>query len=157
MSYQCNNGCGYQCICKPPVHLWVTNVFVSYHLWANQLYICQGIDQEPHPERPGSVQHYGSTLALRRRSTVSPPLCVDFLESGLQSCGSGSGIRCLFDPWIRDPGRIRDEQPGSYFRERRSQFFGLKYLNILFGSGIRDGKKSDPVSGMENIRIRDPG
>jgi hypothetical protein len=32
----------------------------------------------------------------------------------------GSGIGCLFDPWIRDPGwekvsiRIRDEQPGSY-------------------------------------------
>jgi hypothetical protein len=31
-----------------------------------------------------------------------------------QCCGSGSGIRCLFDPWIRDPGwvkvriRIRD-------------------------------------------------
>ncbi len=39
-----------------------------------------------------------------------------------QCCGSGSGIRCLFDPWIQDPGweeiriRIRDEQPGSYFR-----------------------------------------
>jgi hypothetical protein len=32
----------------------------------------------------------------------------------LQCCGSGSGIRCLFDPWIGDPGwvevsiRIRD-------------------------------------------------
>jgi hypothetical protein len=22
----------------------------------------------------------------------------------MQCCGSGSGIRCLFDPWIRDPG-----------------------------------------------------
>ena len=22
----------------------------------------------------------------------------------VQGCGSGSGIRCLFDPWIRDPG-----------------------------------------------------
>ncbi len=28
----------------------------------------------------------------------------------LQCCGSGSGIRCFFDPWIRD------EYPGSYFR-----------------------------------------
>jgi hypothetical protein len=32
-----------------------------------------------------------------------------------------SGIWCLFDPWIRDPGwskiRIRDEQARSYFRE----------------------------------------
>jgi hypothetical protein len=43
---------------------------------------------------------------------------------------------------------------------------GLKYLNSLmrirdpgwrqFGSGIRDGKKSDPRSGMEKSRIRDP-
>jgi hypothetical protein len=50
----------------------------------------------------------------------------------------GSGIGCLFDPWIRDPGRekvsirIRDEQPGSYFLELRNHFFaflGLKYIN----------------------------
>jgi hypothetical protein len=84
----------------------------------------------------------------------------------------GSGIGCLFDPWIRDPGwekvsiRIRDEQPGSYFLELRNHFFaflGFKYLNSLmrirdpgwrqFGSGIRDGKKSDPGSG---INIPDP-
>ncbi len=24
-------------------------------------------------------------------------------DSPNQCCGSGSGIRCLFDPWIRDP------------------------------------------------------
>jgi hypothetical protein len=45
----------------------------------------------------------------------------------------GSGIRCLFDPWIRDPGwvkksesgiRIRVEQPGSYFRKLRNNFMG---------------------------------
>ncbi len=50
--------------------------------------------------------------------------------------------------------RIRDEQPGSYFRELKNKFFGLKYLNSLmrirdgkkFGSGIRDGKNSDPGS-----------
>jgi hypothetical protein len=90
-----------------------------------------------------------------------------------QCCGSGSGIGCLFDTWIRDPGwekvsiRIRDEQPGSYFLELRNQFFcffgGLKYINSFmrirdpgwrqFGSGIRDGKKSDPGSG---INIPDP-
>jgi hypothetical protein len=61
--------------------------------------------------------------------------------------------------------RIRDEQPGSYFLELRNHFLfilGLKYLNSLrirdpgwrqFGSGIRDGKKSDPGSG---INIPDP-
>jgi hypothetical protein len=45
--------------------------------------------------------------------------------------GSGSGIQ------------IRDEQPGSYFRELRNNFWGLKHLN------------ADPGSGMEKILIRD--
>jgi hypothetical protein len=58
---------------------------------------------------------------------------------------------------------IRDEQPGSYSLELRNHFFGLKSLNSFmriwdlgwrqFGSGIRDGKKSDPGSG---INIPDP-
>jgi hypothetical protein len=61
---------------------------------------------------------------------------------------------------------IWDDQPGSYFLELRNHFFvffGLKYLNSLmrirdpgwrrFGTGIRDGKKSDPGSG---INIPDP-
>jgi hypothetical protein len=47
--------------------------------------------------------------------------------------GSGSGIR--------------DEQPGSYFLELRNHF--LVKILIFF-----DG---DPGSGMETIRIRDPG
>jgi hypothetical protein len=58
---------------------------------------------------------------------------------------------------------IRDEQPGSYFLELRNHFFaffGVKILKFFedpgwrqFGSGIRDGKKSDPESG---INIPDP-
>jgi hypothetical protein len=77
----------------------------------------------------------------------------------------GSGIGCLFDPWIRDGRKsasgsgIRDEQPGSYFLELRNYFFaflGLKYLYSLMR--IRDGDSSDPrwkkvVSG---INIPDP-
>jgi hypothetical protein len=50
---------------------------------------------------------------------------------------------------------IRDEQPGSYFLELRNHFvafLGVKILKFFdedpgwrqFGSGIRDGKKSDP-------------
>jgi hypothetical protein len=39
-------------------------------------------------------------------------------------------------------GSIRDEQPGSYFRELRNNFLGLKYLNSL--TRIRDGKNSYP-------------
>jgi hypothetical protein len=53
-------------------------------------------------------------------------------EEYYQSCGSGSGIRCLFDPWIRDGKKsrsgsgiwIRDEHPGSYFRELRNNVLG---------------------------------
>jgi hypothetical protein len=57
---------------------------------------------------------------------------------------------------------IRDEQPGSYFLERRNHFW-VKILKFFdadpgsgwrqFGSGIRDAKKSDPGSG---INIPDP-
>ncbi len=92
----------------------------------------------------------------------------------------GSGIRDWVPFWPLDPGSgirdwrksasgsgIRDEQPGSYFLELRNHFllfFWLKYLNSLmrirdpgwrqFGSEIRDGKMSDPGSG---IRDKHPG
>jgi hypothetical protein len=68
----------------------------------------------------------------------------------------GSGIGCLFDPWIQDPGwekvsiRIRDEQPGSYFLELRNHFFAF------FGVKILKFFDEDPGSGMETVRIRDP-
>jgi hypothetical protein len=59
-----------------------------------------------------------------------------------------------------DPGsEIREEQPGSYFLELINHFFaffGVKILKFFYevpGSGIRDGKKSDPGSG---INIPDP-
>jgi hypothetical protein len=49
--------------------------------------------------------------------------------------------------------RIRDEQPGSYFLELRNHFFaffGLKIKILKFFD-------EDPGSGMETVRIRDPG
>ncbi len=59
----------------------------------------------------------------------------------LQCCGSGSGIRYFFDPRIRDGQkiriRIRDEQPGSYFRDLKNNIF--KFFDV------------DPGSGMEKI------
>jgi hypothetical protein len=57
---------------------------------------------------------------------------------------SGSGIR------------IRDEQPGLYFRELKKLFFGLKYFNSLMR--IRDGKHSDPgrKKFRSGINIPDP-
>ncbi len=89
----------------------------------------------------------------------------------------GSGFR---DPgWVKSQNPDPDEQPGSYFRDLRNPFFGLQYLNSLmrirdpgswmekFGSGIRDGKTSDPWSGIsipdpqhwwaENVRGRGKG
>jgi hypothetical protein len=47
-------------------------------------------------------------------------------------------------------GSTRDEQPGSYFRELRTNVFGLKYLNVLM-------RILDPESGTEKIRIWGPG
>ncbi len=50
-----------------------------------------------------------------------------FMSPGLGS-GMGKKIRI----------RVRDEQPGSYFRELRNNFLGLIYLNALME------KNSDP-------------
>ncbi len=81
-----------------------------------------------------------------------------------QCCGSG--IWCLFDPWIRDPGwvkksgsgsGIRDEQPWSYFLELRNHFFVLKYFDADPGSEIQNGNNSDPGSGINTASyITDP-
>jgi hypothetical protein len=43
---------------------------------------------------------------------------------------------------------IRDEQPRSYFLELRNHFFGVKILKFF---------DADPGSGLETVRIRDPG
>ena len=34
------------------------------------------------------------------------------LTAAEQCCGSGSGIRCLFAPWISDPGRVKYPDQG---------------------------------------------
>ncbi len=74
---------------------------------------------------------------------------------------SGSGIQCFFDPWIRDPGWVKKQDPDPGWTSRIifprawETIFWVKILNSLmqipdtgwkkFGSGIRNGK----------IRIRD--
>ncbi len=75
-------------------------------------------------------------------------LFINFKDScTMQCCGSGSGIRCLFDPWIRDPWWVKNQDPGSYFRELRNNFWDkiLKFVDADPGSGIfwpwvREGK-----------------
>jgi hypothetical protein len=90
----------------------------------------------------------------------------------LQCCGSGSGIRCFFYPWIRDPdpgsgmkkskSRTRDPERTSkiLFLRIMDQFFGLKILKFFDadpdpGSGILS--TLDPGSRMKRIgsRIQD--
>jgi hypothetical protein len=69
------------------------------------------------------MEHKGYLYKCRTYGTVLLPSTMVN-----QCCGYGSGIRCLFDPWIPDQGRVKnqdsdpDEQPGSYFRERRNSF-----------------------------------
>jgi hypothetical protein len=61
----------------------------------------------------------------------------------------GSGIRDGRKS-ASGPG-IRDDQPGSYFLELRNHFvafLGVKILKFF---------DEDPGSGMETVRIRDPG
>jgi hypothetical protein len=50
-------------------------------------------------------------------------------------------------------GRLRDEQPGSYFLELRNDILGVKIL--IFFDADPGWKKFG--SGMEKSRIRDPG
>ncbi len=85
----------------------------------------------------------------------------------LQEIGQGKAVLRIRDPGLGaflTPGSgiwdgrksatgsgIRDEQPGSYLLELRNQFFaffGVKILKIFV---------EDPGSGMETVRIWDPG
>ncbi len=60
------------------------------------------------------------------------PIGITSMSQRKHCCGSGSGIRCLFDPGIRDGWkikiRIRDKHFGSYFQELWNNFLGLNSL-----------------------------
>jgi hypothetical protein len=100
-------------------------------------------------------------------------VCIIILIIYRQYFGSGSRIRCLFDTWIRDPGWVKsqDPDPGSrinypdHIFKSLETIFWVKILKFSdadpgpgwkkFGSGIRDGKKSDLGSGIRK-NIPDP-
>ncbi len=83
-----------------------------------------------------------------------------YLDSNQQSYGSGSGIWCLFDPWIRDPEYVKsqDPDPGSgsgwttqiIFPRAWKLFFWVKYLNSLMRIWLEKIR-----SRMEKNRIQD--
>jgi len=61
---------------------------------------------------------------------------LDFYWKKIQCCGSGSGIRCLLDPWIRDPqwvfsgSRIRIPDPTITSESLRTIIVGVKILQF---------------------------
>jgi hypothetical protein len=71
-----------------------------------------------------------------------------------QCCGSGIRDWVLFDPGIRDARKSASgsgmNNPDHIFQELRNHFFALLGVKILKFF-------EDPGSGMETVRIRDPG
>ncbi len=51
--------------------------------------------------------------------------------------------------------RIRNEHPGSYFRELGNNFLGYNTIHKFFDANAGFGNLFDPGSGKEKIRIRD--
>jgi hypothetical protein len=58
-----------------------------------------------------------TVLCLAYLSGVKIRILVYYIRYTKQCCGSGSGIRCLFYPWVRDPGWVKnqdsDQESGS--------------------------------------------
>jgi len=97
-------------------------------------------------------------LRTSHSTSQTGKICTDlqtkYLHTSVADPDPGSGIGCIFDRDGRKSASgsgIRDEQPGSYFLELRNHFFaylGVKILKFF---------DEDPGSGMETVRIRDPG
>jgi hypothetical protein len=98
----------------------------------------------------------GSTASMSDKALTQ----LHKLQVKIQCCEYG--IRCLFYPWIRDPGWVKSQDPDPGMNkpdpisESLETIFGLKYyLNSLMRYLDPDGKNSDPETGVEKIRIRD--
>jgi hypothetical protein len=77
----------------------------------------------------------------------------------IQCCGSGSKIRCLFDPCIRYPGWVKSQDPDPYPGWKKIK---IRIRDPGWKNSDPGWKNSDPGwkkfgSWMEKIRIRDPG
>ncbi len=142
------------CCTIPPVVLF-RDAHVAHHpLYLLQLNSVQFSVADPDPGSgafltPRSGSRDGWKIRIRIRD--EPP------GSGtIQCCGSGSGIRCLFDPWIRDPGRVKNLDPdrGWTTRIRNNSVLRIwirdpvPFWSLDPGSG--KGKKSGPGFGRNN-------
>jgi hypothetical protein len=102
--------------------------------------------------------YYCTTLVLYSRVLLMFTVGVNGMPQNDtldQCCGSGSGIPCLFGPWIRNPGWIKSQDPelGSgmnnpdHISESLQTIFWIKILKFF---------DVDSGCGKEKIRIRDP-
>ncbi len=70
----------------------------------------------------------------------------------------GSGIRCLYDPWIPDPRRAQNQYPDPGSRAGMNNLDHIsESLETIFWVKILKFFGADPGSGMEKIRNRDLG
>ncbi len=89
-------------------------------------------------------RHNGRVLtdfqAVRQGASLDALLRSVIKRRGLiQCCRSGSGIRCLFDPWFRYPGQVKSQASGSgsgmnnpdHISYSIKTIFRLKTLNSL--------------------------
>jgi hypothetical protein len=103
-----------------------------FYVWSKYGTLKYSYSSATRHKNPGSL-----TLNAGSGSIYLPggPSTTTIFELSLMITGTGTylpvlriWIRCLFDPWIRDPGwvkiRIRDEQPRSYISESLEPFLG---------------------------------
>ncbi len=131
----------------------------------------QALDSAPDPDSPYDgnqtrihnivqrikTEDYCSILFCMRK--ISEIVSSLFLWNDLpskQGCGSGSGIRCLFDLWIRDPGWVKNQEPDpDHISESLETIFELKYFNSLMQIRDPESEMAKFGSGMKKIHIRD--
>ncbi len=118
-------------------------------------------------EQPGSYfrelsynflgyKYFNSLLRSRIWCFFDPQIRDHNTGTYIQCCGSGSGIRCLFDPLIgmgkKSGSGSGMNNPDHISEHLETIFFGVKILKFFdadpgwkkFGYEIRGGKNSDP-------------
>ncbi len=122
-------------IIKKIPNLWFPQLVVMKHFFpfGFRLLILLGVPKtQSSPsdrlQRPGTPYHHKKYATkyfckkIHLESTKSQSLKT---RSPMQSCGSGSGIRYLFDPWIQDP------RTQTHIFESLDTFFRVKSSIIL--------------------------
>ncbi len=79
------------------------------------------------------ISHTQMALPLRHRHCLTASIC---WYTHSQCCGSGSGIRCLFDPWIQDPDLGSQTHISKFYNSLKIRpnffFFGISKIIYNF-------------------------